>query len=87
MYMHPEITSQLAHERRSDMLTSAQNQRLARQFRGEPGTGEQPTRRLRRPLRLAGRLLTAFQARRRIPAPEPESAASGGARLGPQVRA
>ncbi len=62
MYMHPEIAGQLARERRNDMLTSAQNRRLARQFRGEPGTGEQPTRRLRRPLRLVGRLLTAFQA-------------------------
>ncbi len=62
MFLHPQTGSRLAHERRSEMLTQAQNQRLARQFRSEPGTAEQPARRLRRPLRAVGRLLTAFQA-------------------------
>lgn len=62
MFMHPEISRQLAGERRSDMLTRAQNQRLARQFRGEPGKPQPPARRLRRPLGLVGRLFTAFQA-------------------------
>jgi hypothetical protein len=38
MYMHPEISRQLADERRRDMLTKAQNDRFARQFRGESAT-------------------------------------------------
>jgi hypothetical protein len=62
MFMHPQISSQLAHERRSDMLTRAQNQRLARQLRGEPGTTQRSIRRLRRPIGVVGRVLTAFQA-------------------------
>ena len=62
MFMHPETSSQIARERRSDMMKSAQNQRLARQLRTEPGTAQQPTRRLRRPLGVVGRLLAAFQA-------------------------
>lgn len=62
MYMHPEISGQLARERRIDKLAAARNQRLVRQFRGEPRTSEQPTRRLRQPLRLVGRLLAALQA-------------------------
>jgi hypothetical protein len=36
--MHPEITRQLADEHRRDMLTDAQNRRLARQLGPEPGT-------------------------------------------------
>jgi hypothetical protein len=36
MYMHPEISKQLADERRRDMLTDAQNDRLARQARTAP---------------------------------------------------
>jgi hypothetical protein len=62
MFMHPEISSQLAAGRRSDMLTRAQNQRLARQLRGGAGTTQPPARRLHRPLRVVGRLLTALQA-------------------------
>jgi hypothetical protein len=61
MFLHPQISSQLAGERRSEMLTQARNQRLARQFRSEPGTAQQTARHLRRPLRAVGRLLTAFQ--------------------------
>ena len=61
MFLHPEISSQLASERRSDMLTSARNQRLARQLRTRSGTAQQSTRRPRRPLRVVGRLFTAFQ--------------------------
>lgn len=62
MIMHPETSSQNARVRRSDMMKSAQNQRLARQLRTEAGTAQQPTRRLRRPLGVVGRLLAAFQA-------------------------
>lgn len=62
MFMHPEISSQLARQRQNDMLASAQRRRLARQLRGEHRTSGQPARRLRRPLRMAGRLFTAFQA-------------------------
>jgi hypothetical protein len=52
MYMHPEISRQLADERRRDMLTDAQNDRLARQFRSESATAPQPlTYRLWRRLR------------------------------------
>ena len=61
MFLHPEISIQLAHERRSDKLTSARNQRLARQLRTGPGTAQQPARHPRLPLRVVGRLLTAFQ--------------------------
>jgi len=62
MFLHPEISSRLARERRSDTLTSARNQRLARQLRTGSGTAQQPTRHPRLPRRVAGRLLTAFQA-------------------------
>lgn len=62
MFMHPEFSSQFAGERRNEKLMRAQNQRLARQFRGEPGTTQPPARQFRRPLRVVGRLFTAFQA-------------------------
>lgn len=62
MTMHPHISSQLADDRRNEMLTRAQSRRLARQLRLGSETARQPTRRLPQPLREVARLLTAFQA-------------------------
>lgn len=62
MYVHHQTSSQIARERHSDMMKSAQNQRLARQLRTGPGTAQPPARQLRRPLGVVGRLLAAFQA-------------------------
>jgi hypothetical protein len=59
--MHPTISSQLASERRREMLASAQQQRLARQIRASrresrrTGRAGQPMRRI---LRTKPRLST-----------------------------
>ncbi len=45
MFMNPEISRQLADERRRDMLADAQQQSFARKFQAESGTA-----RHRRPL-------------------------------------
>jgi len=61
MFLHPRISSQLASERRNEMLTDAQNRRLTRQVRDGARTTQPPARRLRSPLQVVGRLLAAFQ--------------------------
>ena len=38
MFISPEISQQIGHEHRRDLLADARQQSLARQFQGRPGT-------------------------------------------------
>ena len=62
MLMNPCISSQLADERRRDMLADAQHRSLVRQASAHSGTTRQLTQRLRRHLRADARPRTAAAA-------------------------
>jgi hypothetical protein len=53
MFMNPYISSQLADERRRDMLADAQHRSLIRRIPADPASTRQLSQRLRRHLRPA----------------------------------
>ncbi len=60
MFLNPTISRELAHERQRDMLTQADQDRLARQVQATARVadhGPQPRQQLRRALRAASTLL------------------------------
>lgn len=64
MNMHPYVASQLAHERRRDLLAQAERQRLVQQLRAlsrASRRAERAEERMRRALRKALRLRAGLQ--------------------------
>ena len=64
MHMHPYVASQLARERRRDMMAQAQRQRRARQLMAlarASRRAERAERRMRQEVRKALRLRAALQ--------------------------
>ena len=64
MFMNPYLSRELACERQREMLTHAQDQRLARRLHAQPRTAQhrqQPGQRLRGVLRAAARMSAAPQ--------------------------